>query len=62
MANYAHFSANDLEAWFFQDRAAVLASCQVPFIVALAGKNNIISSKQFLLSMWRAAIDDERLQ
>ncbi|KAJ8523513.1 hypothetical protein ONZ45_g36 [Pleurotus djamor] len=29
---------------FWQDRAAHLASCQVPLIVALAGKNNIISA------------------
>ncbi|EIW61249.1 uncharacterized protein TRAVEDRAFT_69649 [Trametes versicolor FP-101664 SS1] len=33
----------DLQFWFFEDRAAHLASCQLPFIVALAGKNNIIS-------------------
>ncbi|KAI9056559.1 hypothetical protein FKP32DRAFT_1585671 [Trametes sanguinea] len=33
----------DLQYWFFEDRAAHLASCQLPFIVALAGKNNIIS-------------------
>ena len=30
---------------FFEDRAAHLASCQLPLIVALAGKNNIISCK-----------------
>ncbi|KAI0650622.1 ferric reductase NAD binding domain-containing protein [Trametes meyenii] len=33
----------DLQFWFYEDRAAHLASCQLPFIVALAGKNNIIS-------------------
>ncbi|KAI0775988.1 hypothetical protein BD413DRAFT_257872 [Trametes elegans] len=33
----------DLQYWFYEDRAAHLASCQLPFIVALAGKNNIIS-------------------
>lgn len=27
----------------YQDRAALLASCQLPLIVALAGKNNVIS-------------------
>ncbi|KAI9000892.1 hypothetical protein BD414DRAFT_15568 [Trametes punicea] len=32
-----------LQTWFFEDRAAHLAACQLPFIVALAGKNNIIS-------------------
>ncbi|THH02456.1 hypothetical protein EW026_g465 [Hermanssonia centrifuga] len=32
-----------LNDWFFEDRAAHLASCQLPLIVALAGKNNIIS-------------------
>ncbi|KAK7695500.1 hypothetical protein QCA50_000136 [Cerrena zonata] len=33
----------DLSSWFFEDRAAHFASCQLPLIVALAGKNNIIS-------------------
>ncbi|KAF9008933.1 hypothetical protein BDQ17DRAFT_1388624 [Cyathus striatus] len=33
----------DLNAVFYQDRAALLASSQLPLIVALAGKNNIIS-------------------
>ncbi|KAF4574850.1 Ferric/Cupric Reductase Transmembrane Component [Pleurotus pulmonarius] len=33
----------DLSPTFWQDRAAHLASCQVPLIIALAGKNNIIS-------------------
>ncbi|KAI0796559.1 ferric reductase NAD binding domain-containing protein [Abortiporus biennis] len=32
-----------LNDWFFEDRAAHFASCQLPLIVALAGKNNIIS-------------------
>lgn len=35
--------ARDLSPTFWQDRAAHLASCQVPLIIALAGKNNIIS-------------------
>lgn len=35
--------ARDLSPAFWQDRAAHLASCQVPLIIALAGKNNIIS-------------------
>ncbi|TDL29709.1 hypothetical protein BD410DRAFT_833972 [Rickenella mellea] len=33
----------DLTKFFYEDRAAHLASCQLPLIVALAGKNNIIS-------------------
>ncbi|EJF56585.1 hypothetical protein DICSQDRAFT_71178 [Dichomitus squalens LYAD-421 SS1] len=33
----------DASYWFFEDRGAHLASCQLPFIVALAGKNNLIS-------------------
>ncbi|KAJ3554162.1 hypothetical protein NM688_g3250 [Phlebia brevispora] len=33
----------DLTTWFYEDRAAHFASCQLPLIVALAGKNNIIS-------------------
>ncbi|CAL1701427.1 unnamed protein product [Somion occarium] len=33
----------DLNSWFFEDRAAHFASCQLPLIVALAGKNNVIS-------------------
>ncbi|KAF8897417.1 hypothetical protein BD779DRAFT_1608032 [Infundibulicybe gibba] len=33
----------DLQAMFWEDRAAHLASCQLPLIVALSGKNNIIS-------------------
>ncbi|KAJ3573341.1 hypothetical protein NP233_g2490 [Leucocoprinus birnbaumii] len=33
----------DLFVMFYEDRAAHLASCQLPLIVALAGKNNIIS-------------------
>lgn len=37
--------ARDLDTFFYQDRAAHLASCQLPLIVALAGKNNIISCK-----------------
>ncbi|KAL5487797.1 FRP1_3 [Sanghuangporus weigelae] len=36
-------NTHDMEAFYFEDRAAHLASCQVPLIVALAGKNNIIS-------------------
>ena len=38
-------TARDLETWFYQDRAAHLASCQLPLVVALAGKNNLISRK-----------------
>lgn len=38
--------AEKLDYWFFEDRAAHLASCQLPFIIALAGKNNIISCEQ----------------
>ncbi|KAI0082566.1 hypothetical protein K474DRAFT_1585791 [Panus rudis PR-1116 ss-1] len=32
-----------LDTWFFEDRAAHFASCQLPLVVALAGKNNLIS-------------------
>lgn len=35
--------ARNLTITFWEDRAAHIASCQVPLIVALAGKNNIIS-------------------
>lgn len=37
--------ARDLTVMFYEDRAAHLASCQLPLIVALAGKNNIVSCK-----------------
>ncbi|TFK43398.1 FAD-binding domain-containing protein [Crucibulum laeve] len=43
----------DLNAMFYQDRAAHLASSQLPLIVALAGKNNIIS--------WLTGISHEKL-
>ncbi|KAH8118598.1 ferric reductase NAD binding domain-containing protein [Phellopilus nigrolimitatus] len=33
----------DMDTFYFQDRAAHFASCQLPLVVALAGKNNIIS-------------------
>lgn len=36
-------AANELETFYFEDRAAHLASCQLPLIVALAGKNNVLS-------------------
>lgn len=36
-------TARDMDTFFFEDRAAHIASCQLPLIVALAGKNNIIS-------------------
>ncbi|KAH9850710.1 ferric reductase NAD binding domain-containing protein [Lenzites betulinus] len=36
-------NSSNLQHWFYEDRAAHLASCQLPFIVALAGKNNLIS-------------------
>lgn len=35
--------ARDLEAFMYQDRAALIASSQLPLVVALAGKNNLIS-------------------
>lgn len=35
--------ARDLKAMMYQDRAALIASSQIPLMVALAGKNNIIS-------------------
>ena len=40
------FVAEGLNDWFYEDRAAHFASCQLPLIVALAGKNNVISCKQ----------------
>ncbi|PPQ99070.1 hypothetical protein CVT24_003630 [Panaeolus cyanescens] len=43
----------DLWAVMYQDRAAHLASSQLPLIVALAGKNNLIS--------WMTGISHERL-
>lgn len=30
---------------FYEDRAALMASSQLPLVVALAGKNNVISCK-----------------
>lgn len=42
--------AEDLDEFFWEDRAAHLASCQLPLIVALAGKNNIVSCKAYYLS------------
>lgn len=44
---------NDLDTWFYEDRAAHLASCQLPLVVALAGKNNIIS--------WFTGVSHEKL-
>lgn len=41
-------TARNLDFVFWEDRAAHMASCQVPLIVALAGKNNVISC-QYLL-------------
>ncbi len=41
--SFTYAIARDLSPTFWQDRAAHLASCQVPLIIALAGKNNIIS-------------------
>jgi len=43
----------DLQKFMYQDRAADLASCQLPLIVALAGKNNVIS--------WLTGIGHEKL-
>ena len=37
--------ARSMNPIFFEDRAAHLATCQLPLIVALAGKNNILSCK-----------------
>ena len=47
--------AQDLHYWFFEDRAAHLASCQLPLVVALAGKNNIISCE------WRLSFSTRRV-
>ncbi|KIJ94089.1 hypothetical protein K443DRAFT_134858 [Laccaria amethystina LaAM-08-1] len=43
----------NLKATFYQARAAHLASCQLPLIIALAGKNNLIS--------WMTGIGHEKL-
>ncbi|KDR83594.1 hypothetical protein GALMADRAFT_219415 [Galerina marginata CBS 339.88] len=43
----------DLASFMYQDRAALIASSQIPLIVALAGKNNVIS--------WLTGISHERL-
>ncbi|KAI0832548.1 hypothetical protein BC628DRAFT_1309259 [Trametes gibbosa] len=43
MLSLTFTNSGDLQYWFYEDRAAHLASCQLPFIVALAGKNNLIS-------------------
>lgn len=42
-------TAEGLTTWFFEDRAAHLASCQLPLIVALAGKNNIIACEYHIV-------------
>ncbi|KIJ94087.1 hypothetical protein K443DRAFT_111033 [Laccaria amethystina LaAM-08-1] len=44
---------NNLDRTFYEGRAAFLACCQLPLIVALAGKNNIIS--------WMTGIGHEKL-
>ena len=36
-------TAHDLDVKFYEDRAAHFAAAQLPLIVALAGKNNLIS-------------------
>ncbi|EKM59392.1 uncharacterized protein PHACADRAFT_169942 [Phanerochaete carnosa HHB-10118-sp] len=46
-------NTGDLDSWFYEDRAAHLASCQLPLVVALAGKNNIIS--------WLTGVSHEKL-
>ncbi|PPQ65217.1 hypothetical protein CVT26_000194 [Gymnopilus dilepis] len=46
-------NTQDLQALFYQDRAALMASSQIPLVVALAGKNNVIS--------WLTGISHERL-
>ncbi|KAI1796261.1 hypothetical protein LXA43DRAFT_1090336 [Ganoderma leucocontextum] len=43
MLSLTFTNTKGLNYWFYQDRGAHLAACQLPFIVALAGKNNIIS-------------------
>ncbi|PPQ88881.1 hypothetical protein CVT25_009116 [Psilocybe cyanescens] len=43
----------DLMAMMYQDRAALIASSQIPLIVALAGKNNVIS--------WLTGVSHEKL-
>jgi hypothetical protein len=46
----------------YQDRAALIATSQLPLIVALAGKNNLISCKSFiLLPNFMALILQQRL-
>jgi ferric-chelate reductase len=35
--------AHHLDAYFYEKRAAQMANVQLPFIIALAGKNNVIS-------------------
>lgn len=42
------FEARDLAAFMYQDRAALIATSQLPLVVALAGKNNLISCKLFI--------------
>ncbi|KAF9483940.1 hypothetical protein BDN70DRAFT_903886 [Pholiota conissans] len=43
----------DLAAFMYQDRAALIATSQLPLIVALAGKNNLIS--------WLTGVGHEKL-
>jgi ferric-chelate reductase len=40
---YPLIAADNVQLWWFMDRAAQMACIQLPFIVGLAGKNNIIS-------------------
>lgn len=44
-ANVDQYVAHGLSSFWYEDRAAHYASSQLPLIVALAGKNNIISCK-----------------
>lgn len=46
-------NTNNLDRTFYQDRAVLLACCQLPLIIALAGKNNLIS--------WMTGISHEKL-
>jgi ferric-chelate reductase len=46
-------SANNLEVWYWERRAGQMANIQLPIIVALAGKNNVIS--------WLTGISHEKV-
>ncbi|TFK76030.1 hypothetical protein BDN72DRAFT_362236 [Pluteus cervinus] len=53
MLIWLYVDTQDLQSLFYQDRAAHLASVQLPLVVALAGKNSVIT--------WLTGVSHEKL-